>query len=681
MMNVIGCITGEHNLWLVMLAAIVCVMGSFVTLRLFVRAAATTGVDRFGWVFLTGVAGGSSIWCTHFIAMLGYDPRAPVTFDPVLTIVSLLIAIAGTAAGLAVATSNRTRLAPALGGAVVGLAISAMHYTGMVAYRVDGLVAWDSSYVVASILFAVAFGGLAFEVARQPTIHGYRYIATGLLVIAIVCLHFTGMTAFQVTPLALSQDLVDPVVMQSMALSIAVVGLIIVGTGLSSHLLDSRTRLHSYERLRQMALHDPLTGLPNRANFNNHLDEAIAFARRTSRHLAVIGIDLDRFKEINDLRGHGAGDELLRTLSRRAQSAVGEGEFIARVGGDEFAAVKEFDTEPVLLDFLSRLESELLAPTQIDEFEAVTSASFGVAVYPQDGDCRETLVNNADLAMYRAKRNPGSICFYEPSMDEVVRARRALAKDLQQAIRNHELEIHYQVQTMVPTGKIRGYEALLRWNHPQHGAVPPATFIPLAEESGLILELGEWVLRQACAGAGNWNPEHKIAINLSPMQFAHADLPRMIHEILLETGLQPDRLELELTESTLVRDQNRSLHILRKIKALGVSIALDDFGTGYSSLATLRTFPFDRIKLDRSFMREVESSPQAKAIIRAVLALGKSLSVPILAEGVETESQLSILQAEGCDEAQGFLLGLPMPLVDLTEAKDGSVVARRSDVA
>lgn len=294
-------------------------------------------------------------------------------------------------------------------------------------------------------------------------------------------------------------------------------------------------------------------------------------------------------------------------------------------------------------------------------------ASFGVAIYPDHAGTKPVLINNADLAMYRAKADPlKTFCFYEPSMDEAVRARRSLAADLRDANNNNQLSIYYQVQTALSTNEIRGYEALLRWQHPQHGFVPPSEFIPIAEENGLILQIGEWVLRQACATAKTWNPPYKVAVNLSPVQFAHSDLPRLIMETLVETGLSPERLEIELTESTIFADRERALHTLRQIKGLGVSIALDDFGSGYSSLDTLRSFPFDKIKLDRSFMGEI--GPQAKAIIRAVLALGKSLNIPILAEGIETPEQFSMLAREGCDEAQGFLLGRPASLEEIVQS-------------
>lgn len=426
---------------------------------------------------------------------------------------------------------------------------------------------------------------------------------------------------------------------------------------------DITSSKNAEARISHMALNDALTGLPNRTSFNERIDHELARAEISGGKVALVAIDLDRFKEINDLRGHGAGDEVLRTLAQRMHAALKEGEFLARIGGDEFSAVQRFHDRAALEDMLARLEAALAEAIRLDEYEVLPGASIGVAIYPDDARNRTGLISNADLAMYRAKGSLSrAVCFYEQSMDETVRSRRALENDLREAVANNRLTLHYQVQTSVSTGRIRGYEALLRWFHPQRGFVSPAEFIPLAEQNGLILQLGEWVLRTACMEAAAWEPPYKVAINLSPVQFVHTDLPKLVLEVLMETGLAPDRLELELTESTIFADKERSLYILRQIKALGVSIALDDFGTGYSSLDTLRAFPFDKIKLDRSFMTEVESSPEAKAIIRAVLALGKSLQIPVLAEGIETQGQLSLLSTEGCDEAQGFLLGRPAPL-------------------
>jgi EAL domain-containing protein (putative c-di-GMP-specific phosphodiesterase class I) len=278
--------------------------------------------------------------------------------------------------------------------------------------------------------------------------------------------------------------------------------------------------------------------------------------------------------------------------------------------------------------------------------------------------------------MYRAKDAlTDRVCFYEVSMDEAARSRRLIANDLWQAVERNELQLHYQVQKAVNSGDTIGYEVLLRWHHPVRGTIPPSDFIPIAEECGAILPIGEWVLREACREAATWNNGHKIAVNLSPVQLGNADVADLVHRVLLDTGLSPHRLELEITESTIIGDKERALQTLRRIKAFGVTIAIDDFGTGYSSLETLRAFPFDKIKLDRSFMSEVEASPEAKAIIRAILALGQTLRVPVLAEGVETRSQLDILLDEGCDEAQGYFLGRPVPVERIRPDLDASEAA------
>ncbi|WP_218001681.1 putative bifunctional diguanylate cyclase/phosphodiesterase [Paraburkholderia acidipaludis] len=661
-MTVLGCIVGKHNPWIVLIAVLICGAGSWVTARLALRAFASTGMQRAGWIFLASISSAVAIWCTHFVAILGFEPGVPVAFDPVLTIDSLFIALAGSLAGFAIATSRWRRVAPALGGAVLGLAVALMHYTGMLAYRVEGAVSWNQTYLVASIVLSVGFAAWALQHAasRGP---GSALSMSALLAAGIAALHFTGMTAFEVVPMTIPGSFSNPSALHALALAVAGMAFIIAGAGLVSFLLDDSVRAESVEHLRVMAMSDMLTGLPNRASFNERLDLELARAQAEQGKVALIGIDLNRFKEINDLRGHHAGDEVLRILARRLSSLVGEGEFVARVGGDEFVAVKRFGTRDDLAEFLGRLETALFRTIRYDDWEVVSGASLGVAVYPDDATTKSVLINNADLAMYRAKADlTHAVCFYEPAMDEIARARRTLAADLRDALSRHELSVHYQVQTSVSSGEICGYEALLRWEHPRRGFVPPSEFIPIAEENGLILNIGAWVLREACSRAVSWTPPYKVAVNLSPVQFAHADLPKLVEDVLRETGLAPARLELELTESTIFADRERSLKVLQEIKSLGVSVALDDFGTGYSSLDTLRSFPFDKIKLDQSFVRETESNRQTTAIIRAVLALGKSLGIPVLAEGIETHDQLALLAGEGCDEVQGFLLGRPAPL-------------------
>jgi diguanylate cyclase (GGDEF)-like protein len=664
-MRVISCLVEDHNVSLVLLAAAVCIIGCLVTMKLLNRAIATEGLQRGGWIAQTAAAAGASVWCTHFVGILAYEPKTPVDFDPILTIASLGIAFVGFGIGFAIAANSRRNWITLVGGIMVGATISAMHYVGMAAYHISGIVEWNVAYIAASVVLSVALGTAALYLGLCCDNKYMRATAPVALVLAIVSLHFTGMAAVTVTPLF--SEVTSDVIFQSLAVAIAGVSLFIVATGIACHMIDSRSRNDSMLRLHQMAMSDALTGLPNRACFAERIEDDIVKAKRDGRRVAVVGIDLNRFKEINDLRGHRAGDRTLQIIATRLTCCLRSNEFIARVGGDEFSAIKIFDAQNDLIDFANRLESAFSDPLEIDDFVTQTSAAIGLAVYPTDGAKSETLIGNADLAMYRAKADPiKNICFYESGLDKLARDRQLLARDLRRAVELKQLELHFQVQISVATSAPCGFEALLRWQHPERGMVPPLDFIPLAEENGSIIEIGEWVLREACYRAASWKEPHKIAVNLSAVQLKQHDLPRLVHEILIESGLSPSRLELEITETAIIEDKARALHVLRQIKALGVTVALDDFGTGYSSLDTLRSFPFDKIKLDRLFMNEVESNPQSKAIVRAVMTLGQSLNVPILAEGVETADQLELLRREGCDEAQGYLLGKPKPEKDLT---------------
>lgn len=661
-MRVVSCLFTEHNLWLVALAAVVCVSGSVITFGLYARARERIGLQKYGWTFLTAVAAGSSIWCTHFIAMLAYDVAAPVTFDPAFTILSLLVAIFGCGIGFGLNSLDQDRFSPEFSGVLVGLSAAFMHYTGMVAYHVTGLVEWNVVYVLLSWMFAAFVTALALHHAvRKP--HAYsRYMSIGFFVVAIVGLHFTGMAAVEVTPMLAEGEIHNKQEFVAIAMAVAGVGLTVVGMGVASYLIDERTSADTVQRLERMANNDALTGLPNRVHFNEYLERELERATTNGWMIAVVAIDLNHFKEINDLRGHEAGDAALKIIGERLSNLIQPGEFTARVGGDEFTAVKRYHHIDEVYEFTSRLETALFEPLRLPDFDADGGASIGVSLFPRDGEQASVLISNSDLAMYRAKSQTGrTLCFYERQMDEASRERKSLRAELMRAIELNELELYYQVQQVVNTGSVSGYEALLRWHHRERGMISPVQFIPIAEESGAIMEIGEWVLRTACREALTWKDPHKVAVNVSGVQLADANLAEKVHAILIETGLPPSRLELEITETAIVANKVRALHTLRRIRALGVSIAIDDFGAGYSSLDTLRSFPFNKIKLDRSFTMGIEHDVQGKAIVRAVLALGRSLEIPVLAEGVETSEQLSILRSEGCDEAQGYFLGRPAP--------------------
>ena len=426
---------------------------------------------------------------------------------------------------------------------------------------------------------------------------------------------------------------------------------------------DVTDRHRVEKRIHHMAMHDALTGLPNREAFRRALAERLDQIGENGGRIGLIIVDLDNFKDVNDSFGHAAGDAFLQQVAARMSDALMEGEFLARLGGDEFAAFKVLRRDAEADDFVHRLGRSMEGTVRCGEYELPYSGSLGFAEGPRDGASGEELCGAADLAMYRAKRSATErVCRYVSGMDDEVRARKHLAKELRGATDRNQLSLVYQAQWSVPDESIVGYEALLRWNHPELGEIPPTRFIEIAEENGEIVRIGEWVLQRACEDAAGWERPLRVSVNISPVQLVQNDLARMVMRALIVSGLPAERLELEITESALITDKLRALHNLRQIKALGVTIAIDDFGTGFSSLDTLNSFPFDKIKIDGSFLADLEKSHQSRSIIRSVLALGRSLEVPVLAEGVETQDQLEFLRRERCSEVQGYLFGRPMPV-------------------
>jgi diguanylate cyclase (GGDEF)-like protein/PAS domain S-box-containing protein len=429
---------------------------------------------------------------------------------------------------------------------------------------------------------------------------------------------------------------------------------------------DVTDRRQTESRMAHMAYHDGLTDLPNRAAFLQALAQMIEACEGTDEEFAVLSIDLDGLKEINDVFGHATGDKLLIEVGRRIQASA-RGGVVARLSGDEFGLIID-GKQPVAGMLLAEKLAEALANEfMIDGKSVRTGVTTGISIFPHNGADAASLLANAGAALFRAKaKSRGSISIYEPEMDQQIRDRRVLHQDLSVAIRNGELSLYYQPQAMarqtVAASEVIGFEALARWLHPVRGFVPPGDFIPIAEESGLIVEMGEWILREACREAASWPLPLQIAVNLSPAQFMHGDVVGLVHSILIETGLAPGRLELEITEGVLIEDFDRGLALLRRLKALGVRISMDDFGSGYSSLSYLQAFPFDKIKIDRAFVMNLGRNPQSAAIVRAVIGLGHGLEMSIVAEGVETQEQLGFLADVGCDAVQGYYIGKPLPI-------------------
>ncbi|ESQ78764.1 bifunctional diguanylate cyclase/phosphodiesterase [Asticcacaulis sp. YBE204] len=429
--------------------------------------------------------------------------------------------------------------------------------------------------------------------------------------------------------------------------------------------IDLTEQKHAQAQIAQLAHFDPLTGLANRALYATEIDKALARVQRQGHKIALLCLDLDRFKAVNDSHGHLTGDALLCQVTERLQLCLRKGDFIARMGGDEFAIIQNINHPEDAQYLAERLIDAVKDPFTVKDARLDIGLSVGIALAPDDGVDAHSLLSRADMALYRVKGDGrNGWCYYRAEMDEQLQARVEMERDLKTALTEGQFQLYFQPLLNLDSGDIVSFEALLRWHHPFTGMVSPAVFIPLAEDCGLIGALGEWVLREACRQAALWPQPWRVAVNISPLQFRHGSLPGLVRKTLKATGLDARRLELEITESVLLADETHNLKVLNQIKDMGVRIAMDDFGTGYSSLSYLRTFPFDKIKIDQSFVRDLPHDRNATSIIRAITEMARSLGVEITAEGVETPAQLDTLKAMNCREAQGYLIGRPAPGIE-----------------
>ena len=667
-------LTMEHDQSLVTLAVCLCIFGVMTAIRVLQLSMASHGPRRLAWLGTAAIVSGCSIWSSHFVSMLAYSSDVPVGFDYGQTLASFLIAVSASTVAFAVML-KKGAISPYVGGVLFGAGVVLMHHIGMDAAEISGRLVWDQGLVLLSALYGMAFGMLGLAALRRlPSDRGL--LAGGVaLVSAVLLVLFTGMSALTVVPdpsVSAPTEQIPAIVLAAAAI---VSTCFVLTVALVCVVFDRRMtsgRAASDRQIRYMAFHDPLTGLPNRAFLADTFDERLRRAQADGKSVALLAVDLDRFKQVNDIFGHHAGDSMLCTLSAMMSAELSAGETLARVGGDEFVIVQSGVPQPSgAEDLARRLLDAVCRDVDIDGVTFRAAASIGIALYPRDGKDVATLHPNADAALYRAKEGGrGCFRFFEPEMDLQLRARRTLQLEMRDALKRGEFKLYYQPQAGTMTGVISGFEALIRWEHPKRGLINPDDFISASEENGFIVELGEFVLRTACAEAATWTKPLNISVNLSPVQFQHGDLVALVREVLTETGLDPKRLELEITESVLILDFNRAVDLLNQIKDLGVCVAMDDFGTGYSSLAYLQAFPFDRIKIDRSFIAKLHENKQSEAIIRAIVGLGRGLDVPITAEGVETEAQQAFLAELDCAEIQGFLIGRPQP-IELLEAHIG----------
>ncbi len=761
MFNVLECVIYDHDLRLVLVAALVCILGNICLFVVLNRSTFCVETRRRHWLVIAALAQGVGVWATHFVAMLAYRGAMPIRFDVGLTLLSVAIAVGFFWASFRWLGKAPTaaRCAVAAAGASVGVA--AMHFTGMASIIAPARVTYDLVPILVSLLLSWLCFWSAFVAFARST--GWQRIAlpAGLAVLAIVVLHFTAMSATTLVPDptrgdalggAASRDWLVPAIVLA---NLALVGLALTGSLIDRWLTDAHglaeatlealaithdgrivevnhqlgallgvsggailgsapgdwfTRLdgtpfaapdgpsvearlrtsadedqifeigtrtieyrgrscqvlairdlsdrkRAQRAIEHLASHDALTDLANRTRLAVALDDAIA----ADAPFALLALDLDRFKAVNDIFGHAAGDAVLRRVADILRAAVRGDDIVARVGGDEFLIIQRAVSAP---DDARRLASRILESVaeemDVARDPMAVGVSIGVALFPADGADAETLQRNADTALYRAKNNGrGTAAFFDQEMDDVARERRALEHDLRHAIGRDELRLVFQPLVATAFGSVVGYEALLRWDHPERGEVPPDDFIPIAEEIGAIVQIGEWVLRRACMTAATWPDNISIAVNVSTIQFQVPNLPALVRDALNESGLDPHRLELEITETAFLRNRQSALRALHAIRDMGVRVAMDDFGTGYSSLSNLKAFPFDKIKIDKSFVSSIDNDEAARSIVRAIIGLGRSFNMPIVAEGVETAEQRQMLLDEGCPQAQGYYFGHP----------------------
>ena len=696
-------------------------------------AALTSHKSASASATLGGAVVGGGIVIMHFTGMWALEVPGHVEWDIPLTVASIVFGIVLGSAALTVAIRGETLQYAAVASVLLMLAIVSHHFTAMAAVEIvpDPVHVVDEfslspaalAVAVANAAFAVlllslagAFADRRLKDKEYQLARAVNNMAQGVVMFdanqrLIVCndryIEMYGLSPELVTPGCTLADVIeernrqgglnrDPkkyleeivTAMTGGSTLTATVehddGRIIyvvnrpIGNGCWVGTHDDITDRKRTERLiEHLAHHDSLTDLPNRAAFAAQMKKILGRAANRGGHVALLCIDLDRFKEVNDVFGHQTGDLVLCEAADRLRAAA-EGAFVARLGGDEFVVISAGGAQPdTAQELADRLVAEMSRDMELEGRLLSVGLSVGVAIYPMDGANGETLQANADAALYRAKsEGRGLVRFFQPSMDEALRERRALQHDLRAAVAKDELYLNYMPQADM-SGAIVGLEALVRWRHPTRGLIAPDKFIPIAEESGLIIPMGERILREACHEAATWPNPLQIAVNLSPIEFRHGDLPGQIHAILLETGLNPSRLELEITEGVLIGDFSRALAVLGRLKALGTRIVMDDFGTGYSSLSYLQAFPFDKIKIDQSFISNIGRCAQAKPIIRAVIGLGQNLDIPVVAEGVETQEQMLFLAQEGCDAAQGYLIGKPAPIATF-EHVVGRVSYRRA---
>ena len=673
---------GTYSPTLVIISLCVAILASYTALDLTERIATAKGRAVHLWTAGGAFALGIGVWSMHFIGMLAFKLPIELGYDVSLTLLSLLIGILSS--GFALWLVSQPRLPAwqlAYGALVMGAGISAMHYTGMAAMRMQPGIDYDPTLFGASVLIAVGASGAALWIAfrlrqHSPYVILIRGGAAVIMGMAIVGMHYTAMAAARFADGSFCGAAIDGLNGKGLDSLVLITTLAILTIALLTSVLDARmeTRTASLAQslteanreLTQLALHDTLTGLPNRVLLADRIDQAMSKVQEQGGCFALMFIDLDGFKPVNDAFGHHMGDQLLRAVGLRLREELRSQDTLARIGGDEFVLLVQLGEENDALNLAARQVGLIGRPFQVAEHDLQISASVGITIYPGNGYTAEELLMNADAAMYHAKgTGKNGYSFFDVSMNSNARKQLQLLQDLRNALEQQQFSLHYQPKFDAANGHPVGAEALLRWEHPTQGMLLPDKFIDLAEKTGLIIPIGSWVLDEACRQMREWYllgyTDWRIAVNLSALQFCHVGLVQSVAKALATHHLPANSLTLEITETTAMYDADVSMTVLQALSEMGVDLSIDDFGTGYSSLMYLKRLPANELKIDRGFVRDLEHDSDDAAIVSAIVALGQALGLRIVAEGVETGVQQDFLTRLGCDALQGYLLGQPLP--------------------
>lgn len=644
-----------------LLSLVLCVVGPMVAMRIFAKVRRTESVIKTIWLAFASMAAGVTFWSVNFLLMISAD--LPVHLGRSEQYVfSLGFAITLTFLGLWLASLTTRSILIEVGGAVVGASVTGTLLILIYAMSPIQFSQIPSSSVLTSLVLSCFFGAIATNRIARPISRFCKYGGGLSLISTIVFCYICiviGMGANAI------EGIESPQTAQMLGV-LSVAGILIFASA-AAHFIDLRHLRETSVQVQAVALKDPMTGLINQQGFEQRLTSTVSHLHDDTASIAVVVIEIGQVKEINGAHGLAAGDAVLSTVAKRLSKSLGPDEFLGKFTGNRFLAVKfPIYSKGEATSFCDKIRSDVEQPIDWNENKLSVGCSAGIALFPHHGVGSTELIEHADLAVLRAKELPDEpITIYNPQIDDQKRCRHLLAMDLRQAAKKGQLELHYQRQNRVDGQELVGFETLMRWSHPEQGPISPGVFIPLAEESQLIVELGEWALKEACKEAATWDTPYTVAVNVATRQLDGEAFPRLVEETLTETGLDAARLEIEITESGIIQDQNKALITIQKLKALGCKIAMDDFGTGYSSLSTLQAFPFDKIKVDREFVKNLNGSDETSAILRASIAIAKSMDIPVLAEGAETEMHMEILKSCQCDYVQGFYFGKPLSCEEL----------------